>query len=196
MTTKAKQGAVSLKANKAAAKAPSAPAITLTDDGALSLAVGIAAAVKSYEKSLTEVTSLMDKINADCKTLRAAKRTLGKSRRTCALSQAIYTQLKADGYADGTANNILSAIRACVNEGKRFDLNANRKAKAKGESTGNIMVAIAAGDDGAKAAAKFLKAFNKMKESDNDELASLAAFLIDAVDAAGYLEEVDTDAAE
>jgi len=196
MTTKANKAATSLKANKAATKAPSAATITLSDDGALSLAVGIAAAVKSYEKSLTEVTSLMDKINADCKTLRAAKRTLGKSRRTCALAQAIYVQLKSDEYADGTANNILSAIRACVNDGKKFDLNANRKAKAKGESTGNIMVAIASGDDGAKAAAKFLKAFNKMKESDNDELTSLAAFLIDAIDAAGYLEEVDADAAE
>jgi hypothetical protein len=67
-----------------------------------------------------------------------------------------------------------------------YNENASRDAKKKGAKAGGgtIMIAISSGAKAKDAAAKLRAGFNKMKDS-GDELAKLAAFLIDALDDAG-----------
>jgi hypothetical protein len=64
-----------------------------------------------------------------------------------------------------------------------YNENASRDAKKKGAKAGGgtIMIAISSGAKAKDAAAKLRAGFNKMKDS-GDELAKLAAFLIDALD--------------
>lgn len=128
-------------------------------------------------------------INADCKAMRAAKIKLGKSRKTCQYSAKIYDSMPST-LAVGTRNNMLTEIRKAINEGKAFSHNPGRKtaaAKKKGAkaSGGTIMIAIAAGDKPEAAADKLRKGFNKIKAA-NDGLAELAAYLLDALDDAGF----------
>jgi hypothetical protein len=129
------------------------------------------------------------KIDGLCKAMRAAKVTLGKSRRTCPVSAAIYDGM--GNLKDGTKANYLSAIRAAVNEGKGFkfpngsDKKAGKKTGAKAGGSGAIMIALAAGDTPEAAAAKLRKGFEKMRAA-NEGLASLASFLVDALDDAGF----------
>ena len=128
-----------------------------------------------------------------CKSMRAAKVTLGKSRRTCPVCAAIYDGMGT--LKDGTKANYLTAIRAAVNEGKAFkfpngsDKKAGKKTGAKTGAktggTGAIMIALAAGDTPEAAAAKLRKGFEKMRAA-NEGLANLASFLVDALDDAGF----------
>jgi len=152
--------------------------------------IGIVKAVKALNDAQTATAALSDKINADCKALRDNKIVFGKSRRTCHFSQVTFDALIEQGYTEKTANNILSTIRSCVNDGKKFSFNPNRKAASnKGATKGkSIMIAMSKDDDGETAAGKLLNGFNKMKDSENDELANIAAFLIDALVDAGYAE--------
>jgi hypothetical protein len=121
--------------------------------------------------------------------MRAAKVTLGKSRRTCPVSAAIYDGM--GNLKDGTKANYLTAIRAAVNEGKGFkfpngsDKKAGKKTGAKTGGSGAIMIALAAGDTPEAAANKLRKGFEKMRAA-NEGLASLASFLVDALDDAGF----------
>jgi hypothetical protein len=133
-------------------------------------------------------------INADVKTLRDAKVKLGASRRTCPVSSAIFDALPST-LATTTRNNMLSAIRKAVNETGKFSHNPNRKTgetkakggKAKGAKTGagNILISIGKGSNAKDVAEKLRKGFNAMKSA-NDELANLAAFMLDALDDAGF----------
>jgi hypothetical protein len=136
-------------------------------------------------------------INADVKTLREAKVKLGASRRTCPVSAAIFDALPST-LATTTRNNMLSAIRKAVNETGKFSHNPNRKtgetkakgSKAKGAKTGNgnILISIGKGSNAKDVAEKLRKGFNAMKSA-NDSLANLAAFLLDALDDAGFPEK-------
>jgi hypothetical protein len=54
------------------------------------------------------------------------------------------------------------------------------------------MIAISSGAKAKDAAAKLRAGFNKMKDS-GDELAKLAAFLIDALDDAGHADEAPSN---
>jgi hypothetical protein len=133
-------------------------------------------------------------INADIKTLRDAKIKIGASRKTCAVASAIYDAMP-ERLAAGTRANMLSTIRKAVNEGgklKWFSHNPNRDNKAKktkGAKTsgGTIMIAIPSGAKASDAAAKLRAGFEKLRVS-SDDLAALAAFLVDALDDAGFPE--------
>ena len=130
------------------------------------------------------------KINEQVKAMRAAKVKLGASRRTCPNATAIYDAMP-EHLKPRTKDNYLSAIRAAVNGKADFQFpNGSAKAKAaKGKkkgakaSGGTIMIAISSGAKAKDAADKLRAGFNKMKDS-GDELAKLAAFLIDALDLA------------
>jgi hypothetical protein len=133
-------------------------------------------------------------INVDVKTLRDAKIKIGASRKTCAVAGAIYDAMPSTLSA-GTRANMLSSIRKAVNEGGKFSHNPSR-AKSGGKKTGakqgagNIVISIGKGADVADVAEKLRKGFNAMKAA-NDGLATLAAFLIDALDDAGFPESAE-----
>ena len=133
-----------------------------------------------------------DAINADVKTLRDAKIKIGASRKTCAVAGAIYDAMPSTLSA-GTRANMLSSIRKAVNEGGKFSHNPGRDARGKGKAKGakagggTIMIAIPSGATAENAANKLRAGFNKLKES-SDDLAKLAAFLVDALDDAGFPE--------
>ena len=133
-----------------------------------------------------------DAINADVKTLRDAKIKIGASRKTCAVAGAIYDAMPSTLSA-GTRANMLSSIRKAVNEGGKFSHNPGRDAKAKGKAKGaktgggTIMIAIPSGAKAEDAAAKLRAGFEKLRAA-SDDLAKLAAFLVDALDDAGFPE--------
>ena len=90
----------------------------------------------------------------------------------------------------GTVDTVLGEFRKAVKTGKGYDENA---ARAKGKKTGAkqsggaIMIALSAGDTPEAAASKLRKGFEKMRGA-NDALAELAAYLVDALDDAGFPE--------
>jgi hypothetical protein len=149
------------------------------------------------QSGLEIAATATEAINADIKTLRDAKVKLGANRRTCPVSSAIYDALPST--LKVTSRNVmLSNIRKAVNETGKFSHNPNRKTgetkakggKAKGAKTGsgNILISIGKGANAKDVAEKLRKGFNAMKSA-NDELANLAAFLLDALDDAGFPEK-------
>jgi hypothetical protein len=125
--------------------------------------------------------------------LHKAKAVIGDAR-TCKLAQA-FLEKRFAGKAKvsaGSKANALSAFRKAVETGKEYNENAGRdkaKAKAKGAKTsgGTIMIAIQSGAKAEAAAAKLRAGFEKLRAA-NDDLAKLAAFLVDALDDAGFPE--------
>lgn len=125
--------------------------------------------------------------------LHKAKAVIGDAR-TCPLAQA-FLEKRFSGKAKvsaGSKANALSAFRKAVATGKEYNENAGRdkaKAKAKGAKAGGgtIMIAIPSGAKADDAAAKLRAGFEKLRAA-NDELAALAAFLVDALDDAGFPE--------
>jgi hypothetical protein len=95
----------------------------------------------------------------------------------------------------GTIDTVLGEFRKAVKSGKGYDENSGRvTGKAKGKKTGAkatnggvILIGLTATDTGKAAADKLRKGFEKMRKA-NDELAKLAAFLVDALDDAGFPE--------
>lgn len=90
----------------------------------------------------------------------------------------------------GTIDTVLGEFRKAVKTGKGYDENAARKAgKKKGakQSGGAIMIALSPADTAEAAAGKLRKGFEKMRGA-NDALAELAAYLVDALDDAGFPE--------
>ena len=86
----------------------------------------------------------------------------------------------------GTIDTVLGEFRKAVKTGKGYDENAARKTSGKKgakQGGGAIMIAISPADTAEKAADKLRKGFEKMRAA-NDGLASLAAFLVDALDEA------------
>lgn len=72
------------------------------------------------------------------KFLRDNKITLGKSRRTCAISKELHAAFQSHGVSDATAANYLTAFRVAVNEGKEFNLNPARAAGPKEKKSGGV----------------------------------------------------------
>ena len=130
--------------------------------------------------------------NDACKELHKAKAKVGDAR-NCPLAQAFLAK-RFDGkkVAASTKANALAAFRRAVEKGVEYNENAARDAKKKGAKAGGgtIMIAIPSGAKAKDAAAKLRAGFNKMKES-GDELAKLAAFLIDALDDEGYSDDAE-----
>jgi hypothetical protein len=129
--------------------------------------------------------------NEACQALHKAKAKIGQAK-TCALAQAFLAKRFANKKAAAsTKANALSAFRKAVETGKPYTENGAREAKAKAKAKGakagggTIMIAIGSGAKAGDAAAKLRAGFNKMKEA-NDDLAKVAAFLLDALDEAGY----------
>ena len=90
----------------------------------------------------------------------------------------------------GTIDTVLGEFRKAVKTGKGYDENAARKAgKKTGAKTGggSIMIALSPADTAEAAAGKLRKGFEKMRGA-NDALAELAAYLVDALDDAGFGE--------
>jgi len=90
----------------------------------------------------------------------------------------------------GTIDTVLGEFRKAVKTGKGYDENAARKAgKKTGAKTGggSIMIALSPADKAETAAGKLRKGFEKMRSA-NDDLAELAAYLVDALDDAGFGE--------
>jgi hypothetical protein len=89
----------------------------------------------------------------------------------------------------GTIDTVLGEFRKAVKTGKGYDENAARKGKKTGAKTGggSIMIALSPADKAETAAGKLRKGFEKMRSA-NDALAELAAYLVDALDDAGFPE--------
>jgi hypothetical protein len=90
----------------------------------------------------------------------------------------------------GTIDTVLGEFRKAVKTGKGYDENAARKAgKKTGAKTGggSIMIALSPADTAEVAAGKLRKGFEKMRSA-NDALAEIAAYLVDALDDAGFPE--------
>ena len=90
----------------------------------------------------------------------------------------------------GTVDTVLGEFRKAVKTGKGYDENAARtKGKKTGakQSGGAIMIALSPADTAEAAAGKLRKGFEKMRGA-NDALAELAAYLVDALDDAGFPE--------
>ncbi len=136
--------------------------------------------------------------NEACQALHKAKAKVGDAR-NCPLAQAFLAKRFANKKAAAsTKANALSAFRKAVGTGKPYTENGTREAKAKAKakgakaSGGTIMIAIGSGATDKDAAAKLRNGFNKMKES-GDELAKLAAFMLDALDDEGYTDEAEAE---
>lgn len=131
-------------------------------------------------------------VNKAVSELHKAKAVVGDAR-TCPLAQAFIDKRFPQGkgvngkaVSKGTMANALNAFRAAVKSGKDYSENKGRetaKAKAKGAKTGGaIVVSFPAGIKADAIAEKMDKAIAKMKESGNDALVRLAAYLVDAVE--------------
>ena len=176
------------KTSKPAAKKAAAYVPTNTD-------IALAASVGLNMRSGESAKQAVEKAVAE---LRAHKAIIGDVR-TCPLAQAFVEKRypmgkRLDGKpaSKGSIGNALNAFRDAVNKGKAYDENKGRKlakAKAKGAKAGGgtIMIAIPSGAKAADAAAKLRAGFEKLRAS-SDDLAKLAAFLVDALDDAGFPE--------
>jgi hypothetical protein len=161
-------------AKKAAAYVPTQSHITLAAQVGLNVS-GVLTAKAAAQKAVEE--------------LHKAKAVIGDAR-TCPLAQA-FLEKRFSGKAKvsaGSKANALSAFRKAVATGKEYNENAGR-AKAKGAKAGGgtIMIAIPSGAKAVDAAAKLRAGFEKLRAA-NDDLAALAAFLVDALDDAGFPE--------
>ena len=175
MTTKAKKPAVK-------------PAAVAFDKHAALVTLGVE--FGTYDSGVHLAAKALDTISALCKELKANGVKIGDSR-TCENAQKLFNAMPQSIQVN-TRRNYLSSARKAINEGKPFSTNASRdKAKAESKAkggkggkaktgTGNILISIGKGAKPADAAEKLLKGFNAMKSA-NDELAGLAAFLIDAI---------------
>lgn len=177
---------VSLKSVKAAAIAPSDEVVVMSAAESLRLAgiVGVSA--------FTKEDSTLNLADA-CKRLNKAGVKLGKYKATktqqaCPMIAAYVAgrfpngkDRKGELVDDAKKAKYASYFKVAVESGKPYSEGNSNKA-AKG---GNIMIAFPKAASGEDAASKLIAGFNKMKEA-NTQLAELAAFLIDAIEAAGF----------
>ena len=174
------------KISKPATKPATKPAFDSVESGKI---IGASFARLSTADAIASEAT--EAIQAQVKAMREAKITIGKSRATCSVASSIYDAMAT--VKASTRTVYLSLIRKAVNETGKFSLNAARDAKkakattAKGAKAtgGNIVISLASGAEAKDAAAKLRAGFEKMRSA-NDGLASLAAFLVDALDEAGF----------
>ena len=176
----------SLKQSKADAVAPTAVEVTLSEAEIIKLSQSIGS---NYVLSKSAAQAGAEA----CKKLFLAGVKIGKRKatktqractRTAAFLEARYPNglnAKGEKVTDETLANVASYFKRAVETGNPYTENAT-KAKGAGNT---IMVAINKSGTGAEAAGKLMGMINKMKEA-NDELAKLAACLVDAITAAGY----------
>jgi hypothetical protein len=177
---------------KMTTKKTTKPAVKPATVNATAIGKHIGEQLGELQAGYDKAAKATDAINADVKTLRDAKIKIGASRKTCAVAGAIYDAMPSTLSA-GTRANMLSSIRKAVNEGGKFSHNPGRdKAKAKGAKAGGgtIMIAIPSGAKAEDAAAKLRAGFEKLRAA-SDDLAKLAAFLVDALDDAGFPESAE-----
>ena len=154
------------------------------------------ALAKTCGEALNTAGSAKERAHDAAAKLHAAKAEVG-AKGKCPLAIAFIDArfpkgLNAKGkkVSAGTVDTVLGEFRKAVKSGKGYDENAARKAgKKKGakQSGGAIMIALAAGDTPEAAAGKLRKGFEKMRAA-NDALAEIAAYLVDALDDAGFPE--------
>ena len=187
MTTKAKatKAIVSLAATKAATKAPSNEVITLSNAEALRLADIVGISAYSKEDSGFRLADA-------CKALHKAGVKLGritatKTAKACPIIAAYVAgrfpggfNRKNEAVDTATKAKYASYFKVAVESGKAYSEGNASKSAGK-----NIMIGFAMAASGEDAANKLLKGFNKMKDA-NSELATLAGFLIDALEEAGF----------
>ena len=178
MTTKAK---VSKPAVKAAAK----PAYVATPAD-INLAGSVGLNLKQGETARAAVNKAVSELHAHGAVIGDA--------RTCPLAQAFIDKRFPGGkgvtgkkVTAGSMANALNAFRAAVKSGKAYNENKGREtAKAAGKKGakvgGAIVLSFPAGVKADSIADKMDKAIGKMKESGNESLIRLAAYLVDALD--------------
>lgn len=151
---------------------------------------------KTCGEALNTAGSAKERAHDAAAKLHAAKAEVG-AKGKCPLAIAFIDArfpkgLNAKGkkVSAGTIDTVLGEFRKAVKSGKGYDENAARKAgKKKGakQSGGAIMIALSPADTAEAAAGKLRKGFEKMRGA-NDALAELAAYLVDALDDAGFPE--------
>jgi len=154
------------------------------------------ALAKTCGEALNTAGSAKERAHDAAAKLHAAKAEVG-AKGKCPLAIAFIDArfpkgLNAKGkkVSAGTIDTVLGEFRKAVKSGKGYDENAARKAgKKKGakQSGGAIMIALSPADTAEAAAGKLRKGFEKMRGA-NDALAELAAYLVDALDDAGFPE--------
>jgi hypothetical protein len=166
-------------------KAPKAPKAYVPTVGHIALA-------KICGEALNTAGSAKARAEEAAGKLHAAKAEVG-AKGKCPLAIAFVDArfpkgLNAKGkkVSAATIDTVLGEFRKAVKTGKGYDENAARKTSGKKgakQGGGAIMIAISPADTAEKAADKLRKGFEKMRAA-NDGLASLAAFLVDALDEA------------
>ena len=151
---------------------------------------------KTCGEALNTAGSAKERAHDAAAKLHAAKAEVG-AKGKCPLAIAFIDArfpkgLNAKGkkVSAGTVDTVLGEFRKAVKSGKGYDENAARKAgKKKGakQSGGAIMIALSPADTAEAAAGKLRKGFEKMRAA-NDALAEIAAYLVDALDDAGFPE--------
>jgi len=154
------------------------------------------ALAKTCGEALNTAGSAKERAHDAAAKLHAAKAEVG-AKGKCPLAIAFIDArfpkgLNAKGkkVSAGTIDTVLGEFRKAVKSGKGYDENAARKAgKKKGakQSGGAIMIALSPADTAEAAAGKLRKGFEKMRAA-NDALAEIAAYLVDALDDAGFPE--------
>jgi len=132
-----------------------------------------------------QVGTIQGKIDEKCQALRTMRKNkpIGTVKSGDALMIRFKESQEKLGLAEQTIKNNLVTFRKAVNEGKKYDVNANRNAK-KGAQTTPKAKANGVSFKGEAKIEDIVKGlrglFNKMKQ--DDKTAELASFLLDAVD--------------
>ena len=128
-------------------------------------------------------------IDKGCQDIRKARKNkpLGTVKSGCAVMIRFTEVLAKAGKSEQTVKNYATAFRKAVNDGVPFSMNAYRAKASKGSQAGKGKTAPATtgvkfkGDAKLEDIVKGLRTmFNKFKE--NDKTASLASYLVDALD--------------
>lgn len=175
--------AVNLEENKMTTKAKTTkpatrkPAVVKID--AVKVAHEIGKAVNAHG-------SLTGEINAKCEALRKAKFKVGTYSSDCAIMNAFLVEIKP-GRNEGTAKNMASAFRKCVNDGRAWSFNPARssskrptRASKSNETKAAVTLRVVKDTPEAEVAEALREAVND--EKFRGAYASLAAFLVDALD--------------
>ena len=127
-------------------------------------------------------------IDKGCQAIRKARKSkpLGTVKSGCAVMIRFTEVLAKAGKSEQTVKNYATAFRKAVNDGVPFSMNAYRAKVSKGSQAGKGKAVATTGvkfkgDAKLEDVVKGLRnMFNKFKE--NDKTASLASYLIDALD--------------
>ena len=133
-----------------------------------------------------QVGSIQKDIDTKCQAIRTARK--GKPVGTVKSGDAVMIRfMEAQqklGLADQTIKNNLTTFRKAINEGKKYDVNANRSAKRGTKSseanTISVKLTIKGEPSEAEVASMLRDAVNA--EKFRESYAQLAAFLVDALD--------------